>query len=81
MSESHKGQKRSKESIRKTGEAHKKPIQQIDLKTKMIINTFDSVLGAEKHLKSGHGNVSACARGETRHAYGYGWCYIKKLKK
>lgn len=56
------------------------PVEQIDLNTNKIINTFDNcheaarvLFGNEASLKDRL--ISRCARGKCKSAYGYGWKY------
>lgn len=53
-----------------------KIVQQIDIKTKIIIATYNSVAEAYKITKIRH--ISSCARGEHNHAGGFIWRYVPK---
>lgn len=54
-----------------------KKVNQIDLKTKKVITTFDSINKASESVKStsAYSAIYACLVGKTRSAYGYGWEY------
>ena len=50
-------------------------INQLDLNTGKIINSFETISDAESFLgkKRGTGTISRCLSGYNKHAYGYGW--------
>ena len=49
-------------------------IQQIDLNTGNVLNTFDSVSAIAKHMgRSDCDNIMAVCNGKRKSAYGYGW--------
>lgn len=68
-----------------TREKLKKEIKQIDLDTQKVINTFNSVQDAcvyikkEKSIQSKYNSmraqISQCARGLKKQAFGYKWEY------
>lgn len=54
------------------------PVQQIDLQTMLIINTFPSACFAAQQItgdKTKGGNIIACCRHKQKTAYGYGWIF------
>lgn len=52
-----------------------KCIYQIDLETNQIIKEFPSLSSASKEVNGHIGNISKCAKGEIKCAYGYKWKY------
>nr|DAR82305.1 MAG TPA: homing endonuclease [Caudoviricetes sp.] len=52
-----------------------KPIQQLDMKTGLIIATYPSVKEAGLSTGIKHSNLSSVARGKGKTAGGYGWRY------
>ena len=75
--------KTSQEKIRET---LKRTVQQIDLGTGKIINTFSAVQDACVYLKEKYkieykynamrAQIARCARGERKQAFGFGWEYV-----
>ena len=56
-----------------TGGSPPKAVEQYDLDTGRSIAHFDSHCDAERALKISHGSISACVRGKSSHAGGFGW--------
>lgn len=55
-----------------------KEINMINTETGDVIKIFESAISAARHLgKSGCGNISRCANGRLKSAYGYKWEYTK----
>jgi hypothetical protein len=55
-----------------------KKINQIDLITNQIINTFDSISDAQRELKvKCRMNISQVCCGKRKKAYGYKWAYVE----
>ena len=52
-----------------------KPIQQLDMKTRLIIATYPSIKEAGLSTGIDCGNISSVARGKGKTAGGYGWKY------
>lgn len=50
--------------------------QQFDLSTGQIIATYISARAAARQTGLTQGNISHCARGNTKHAGGFGWRYV-----
>ena len=56
--------------------SHGRTVNQIDIDSGEVINTFRSITEASKHLKIKHGSsINACCRGKQLTAYGYKWEY------
>lgn len=55
--------------------SNSKPIQQLDMKTRLIIATYPSLIGAELSTGINHSSISRTARGKCKSAGGYGWRY------
>lgn len=53
----------------------KKPIQQLTLDD-VLLTTFESAHDAARSCNLSQGNISACARGKTKHAGGFHWRYV-----
>ncbi|CAH6421484.1 HNH endonuclease [uncultured virus] len=54
-----------------------KKINQIDLETNQILNTFSTIREAYDFLgKNINGQISFCCQGKIKNAYGYKWSYI-----
>lgn len=54
----------------------KKPVNQLDLQTGEIINTFDSIADAMRYLgKSKSSHIIECCKGKLKQAYGFKWEY------
>lgn len=66
------------EKWRKAGqEATRKKVQMINKDTDEVLNIFDSLTDAAHYLnKNRHTNISACANGRTKTAYGYKWKFV-----
>jgi len=86
---SHLGHKRSKETNEKIRKAQNKSVTQISYEG-VIINTFESMLEAEKQTGIYRQAISGVCRRTNKSAGGYFWCYsknidtfipLKKLKK
>lgn len=73
MSEAHKGKKHSEEAIRKTAEAHMKPVIGVNKTTGEIVE-FESA--TEAYIKLGINNIHACCKGRYKSAGGYVWSYL-----
>lgn len=56
-------------------ESVSKPIQQLDMKTGLIIATYPSLTEASLSIGIHWGNISMAARGKYKTAGGYGWRY------
>jgi len=54
-----------------------KQVYQYSLDKKELLNIFNSVIDAAKFLNKKDANISACARGINKTAYGYYWSYKK----
>ncbi|CAJ1960408.1 unnamed protein product [Cylindrotheca closterium] len=53
-----------------------KPIEQLDLQTGQILNTFDSISDAARSIENGVGNrITTACKGRYRSAHGYFWRY------
>lgn len=58
-------------------EATRKKVQMINKDTDEILFTFNSLIEAAHFLgKNSHTNISACANGKTKTAYGYKWKFV-----
>ena len=56
-----------------------KAVNQIDLVTGEIINTFQSMQEARRFLKKKHAhNIKSVCDGNKTEAYGYGWKYTNE---
>ena len=55
--------------------SNSKPIQQLDMKTGLIIATYPSIKEAGLSIGIYKGNISRVARGKGKTAGGYGWGY------
>lgn len=56
----------------------KKKICQIDLKTKKIINIFESIADAKTFLGVKKENISQVCKGKRKKCLGYGWKYFEE---
>lgn len=63
---------------RKDDPSTSKKVVMIDKETLKILEIFDSVSSAGRHLGKGHGNIANCCRGESKSAYGYYWKFLEK---
>lgn len=53
-----------------------KKVNKIDLKSKKVIETFNSISQASKSIgKNSYSSIYACLNGQINTAYGYGWEY------
>lgn len=66
---------RSNEDILETYNKLKQPVQQIDINTNQIINTFPSISDAANFINGDNSNISKACKNQ-RVAYGYKWQYI-----
>lgn len=58
-------------------EATRKKVQMINKDTDEVLRIFDSLTEAAHYLnKNRHTNISACANGKTKTAYGYKWKFV-----
>lgn len=68
---------KEKELTNKTKETKKvKKVEQYDLTTNEIINTYDSAWLAENELNVTHGHIKRVCNGERKSYKGYGWRYV-----
>lgn len=63
--------------IRKRSQSLRLSVQQIDMKSKQIIKTYDSVQAAAKDTKITPSNISMVCTGQRKTAGGYVWRYIE----
>ncbi|PFM11664.1 hypothetical protein COJ40_08890 [Bacillus cereus] len=72
----------SKITVYKAHEANKKKIAQYSLEGELI-NVFDCVTDAYKHLgkNTTNGNIASCCKGKSKTAYGYKWAYVNSDKE
>ena len=61
--------------IERMAKSKSKPIQQLDLKTGLIIATYPSIKEASLSIGIHWSNISRAARGKYKTAGGYGWRY------
>lgn len=61
----------------RVGKSKSKPIQQLDMKTGLIIATYPSLTEAGLSIGIYKGNISRVAKGKRKTAGGYGWRYTK----
>lgn len=54
---------------------HKKTVAQIDIKTKMIINIFDSIDYASQTMNCSHASITNCCVGRYKTSHGFKWTY------
>lgn len=59
----------------RVGKSKSKPIQQLDMKTGLIIATYPSLTEAGLSIGIYKGNISRVAKGKRKTAGGYGWRY------
>nr|DAS20101.1 MAG TPA: homing endonuclease [Caudoviricetes sp.] len=59
----------------RVGKSKSKPIQQLDMKTGLIIATYPSLTEAGLSIGIYKGNISRVAKGKRKTAGGYGWKY------
>lgn len=59
----------------RVGKSKSKPIQQLDMKTGLIIATYPSLTEAGLSIGIYKGNISNVAKGRGKTAGGYGWKY------
>lgn len=53
-----------------------KKVNKIDLKTKKVIETYNSINQASKSVgKNSYSTIYACLNKQVNSAYGYGWEY------
>lgn len=58
-------------------EATRKKVQMINKDTDEVLHIFNSLTEAAHYLnKNRHTNISACANGKTKTAYGYKWKFV-----
>ena len=55
-----------------------RPVAQIDLKTKEIINTFSSLAEAGRQLKLNQYNIRTVCLGNRNHCGGFGWVFVEE---
>jgi len=57
---------------------YSKPVNQYDLKTHELLNTYSSLTEAEQAIgvERGHVHISDCCRGRRKSAYGYYWQFV-----
>ncbi len=79
LSDSHKGNKHTKETKRKISQSQYKPVYQIDSYGN-IINEFSSCIDAEKNTNTYRQSISMCCRKIMNYANGYQWCYKSDIK-
>lgn len=60
---------------------HQRPIYQIDIETKRIINRFSSCFEAGRFIGESQANIRHCCNGKYKYAYGYLWVYVDKYDK
>ncbi len=77
ISDRFKGKKLSEEHKQKmrNGSSDARIVLQLDKTTEEVIGTYPSVTAAAKAIGKKHSGVSAAARGEYKHAYGFKWRY------
>lgn len=51
-------------------------LQQLDLETGEVVNEFDSMASAKKHLDIKNNHIAAVCSGKRKSASGYGWRYV-----
>ena len=61
----------------RVAKSNSKPIQQLDMKTRLIIATYPSVKGAGLSTGINQSNISRAARGIIKSAGKFGWRYTK----
>lgn len=73
---------KQKEMGKRIGEFSKaimsKTVEQYDLKTGDVINTFYSTREAGRQTGFDSSGISKCCRGKQKTAYGFGWRYVEK---
>lgn len=59
----------------RVGKSKSKPILQLDMKTRLIIATYSSIMEAGLSTGINRSNISKAAKGKYKTAGGYGWKY------
>lgn len=65
----------------KANEKKKRRVVQIDVVTKQIVNTFDSIREAERKTGIKSSYIVNICKGKFYQAFGYHWCYVEELEK
>jgi group I intron endonuclease len=78
MSESQKKKIFTKEHKRNISQSKNKPVLQIDRYTKIIINSFESVVEASEKTGTNNRNISSVCLGKRKYANNFIWKYKEK---
>ncbi|MEX0416814.1 NUMOD4 domain-containing protein [Bacillus sp. C30] len=72
----------SRKTVSKAHLANRKKVAQYSLEGELV-NVFDSVTDAYKHLNKNikNGTIAACCKGESKTAYGYRWEYVNSCEE
>lgn len=66
--------------VKKSNEATRKGVKQLDKSTGTVINVFDSMMEAERSTGIYQSHISACCSGKLKTAGGYKWEIVQLIK-